>query len=304
VKPSVTVVIPAHDAERTLRRVLESLSSQTPPPDEVIVVDDSSTDATAAIAVELGARVVPARPGGFAGGARNAGWDAASGDVVVFLDADAIPGEGWGAGLARVLEERPGALVGCARTFSPSTAWGWVAHLESETPYLPRGDTRDVAFLSSYCLAVPRNAPLRWDESYGGEDCVFSADALDAGLALVFDPRFHALHDHDRQTFAGLRRQQRRIAYGIARCGAIQQEGLHKRIFSRVPIHHFVLLRLPRIYSRVRGTPELRRQFVRNLPRLVVAEWTLGASALRYAIRRPPLRGGGGAEFRAQRGTA
>jgi glycosyltransferase involved in cell wall biosynthesis len=303
-KPSVSVVIPAHDAERTLRRVLESLAAQSPPPDDVIVVDDSSTDATAAIAADLGARVVPARPGGFAGGARNAGWDAATSDVVVFLDADAIPGESWGTGLARALEEHPGAIVGCARTFAPSTRWGWVAHLESETPYLPRGGVRKVAFLSSYCMAVPREAPLRWDESYGGEDCVFCADALDAGLELVFDPRYHALHDHDRESFAGLRRQQKRIAYGIARCGAIQQEGLHKRIFSRVPVHHFALLRLPKIYSRVRETPELRAQFLRNLPRLIVAEWTLGASACRYALRRPPLRGGGGAEFRAQRGTA
>ena len=153
-------------------------------------------------------------------------------------------------------------------------------------------------------MAVPRSAPLRFDQSYGGEDCVFCADALAAGLRLVFDPRFHAHHDHDRESFAGLRRQQQRIAYGIARCGAIQQEGLHKRVFSRVPIHHFALLRLPKIYRRVRETPELRSQFLRNLPRLVVAEWTLGVSACRYAIRRPPLRGGGGGEFRAQRGTA
>ena len=40
---------------------------------------------------------------------------------------------------------------------------------------------------------MPRTAPLRWDPSYGGEDGVFCADALAAGLELVFDPRFQAL---------------------------------------------------------------------------------------------------------------
>ena len=301
--PTVSVVIPAHNAERTLGRVLEAFARGEPRPAEIIVVDDASSDATAEIAALHGARVIPGRTGGLAGGARNAGWDEARGDVVLFIDADAIPGEGFMRGLEQALLEHPDAIVGCARTFEPHTQWGWVAHLESETPYLPRGQVREVAFLSSYCMAVPRALPLRFDPSYGGEDSVFCVDARAAGVKLVFDPRFHALHDHDRQTFSGLRRQQRRIAYGIARVGAVQEEGVHKRFFARVPLHHFLLLRLPVIYSRVRGDAVLRTGFVRSLPRLVVAEWTLGMSAVQYAIRRPPLRGTGGAQFRAERST-
>ena len=41
-----------------------------------------------------------------------------------------------------------------------------------------------------------------------------------------------------------------------------------------------------------RDDPRLRGRFLAVLPRLVIAEWTLGASALRYAARRPALRGG------------
>jgi hypothetical protein len=189
-------------------------------------------------------------------------------------------------------------MVGCARTFRGKTPWGWVAHLQSETPYLPRGEPRRVAFVSSYCMAVPREAPLRWDPSYGGEDGIFCADALAAGLELVFDPRFHAFHDHDRSTFGALRGQQRRLAYGLARIGPVQREGTRKRVLARVPVHYFALVRLLPIYRRIRRSPELRGPFVRNVPRLVAAEWTLGASALRYAVRRPPLRGQGGGGFR------
>ncbi len=296
--PIVTVVIPAYNAERTLGRVLAALAAQDKPVDEVIVVDDGSTDGTAAVASDHGATVVATDGDGFAGAARNRGWDEAGGDVVVFLDSDAVPAPGWGAGLRRALGEFPGAIVGCARTFRGKTPWGWVAHLQSETPYLPRGEPRRVAFVSSYCMAVPRAAPLRWDPSYGGEDGVFCADALAAGLELVFDPRFHAFHDHDRSTFAALRGQQRRLAYGLARIGPVQREGVRKRVLARVPLHYFALVRLLAIYRRVRSSPELRRPFVENVPRLVTAEWALGFSALRYALRRPPLRGQGGGGFR------
>jgi glycosyltransferase involved in cell wall biosynthesis len=294
----VTAVIPAFDAERTVGRVVEALRAHGPAPAEIVVVDDGSRDRTAAVARSAGARVISNERPRFAGGARNTGWEAATRPVVLFLDADAIPAEGFGAGLARALAEFPGALVGCARTFDSRTAWGWVAHLQSETPYLPRGEPRSVPFLSSYCLAVPRDLPFRWDESYGGEDGVFCAEAVAAGFELVFDPRFHAHHDHDRESFADLRRQQRRMAYGIARMRRVLDEGPARRFFARAPLHHFALLRLPVIYRRLDAEPELRARFLRLLPLLAVAEWTLGASAVRYALLPPETSGHEGRGFR------
>ena len=295
---SISVVIPAYNAERTIGKVLEALRSEQPPPAEIIVVDDGSVDGTGAVARRLGAHVVRTDGRGYAGAARNRGWDAATGDVVVFVDADSVPAPGWGAGLARALAQFPGAIVGCARTFSACTAWGWVGYLQSETPYLPLGEPRRVAFVCSYCMAVPRQAPLRWDESYGGEDGIFCADALSAGIELVFDPRFHTFHDHEKDSFAKLRRQQDRLAYSIARVGPVQREATRKRILARVPAHYLALVRLPAIYRRVRTLPEYRSPFLRVLPRMVVAEWSLGVFALRYALRPPAIRGQSGAGFR------
>jgi cellulose synthase/poly-beta-1,6-N-acetylglucosamine synthase-like glycosyltransferase len=286
-----SVVIPARDAARTLARVLESLAAQEPSPAEVIVVDDGSEDGTGEIALGHGARVLSTGGGRFAGGARNAGWDKARGETVVFLDSDVVPAPGWGAGVARAVEEFPGALVGCARTFEADTPWGWVCHLQVETPYLPRGGPRETDFLSAFCLLVPREAPLRWDESYGGEDALFCADALAAGLKLVFDPRFVAAHEHERRTYGDLRRQQRRLAYGLARARSLETDRM-RRTLRRLPLHYFALLRLPVVYRRVARDRRLRGRFLALLPRLVLAEWTLGASALRYAARRPALRGG------------
>jgi glycosyltransferase involved in cell wall biosynthesis len=294
---SVSVVIPAHNAERTLGAVLRAVAEHGPELREVVVVDDASTDATGRIARDAGATVVRNDAPLFAGGARNRGWDAASGDTVVFLDADAIPAPGWGEGLMRALAEYPGAIVGCARTFDAALPWSLVAHLQIETPYLPLGEPRRVPFVSSYCMAVPREAPLRWEESYGGEDAIFCADALDAGIDVVFDPRFHAVHDHQCRSFGDVRRRQRRLAYGMARTMRMRQR-TRKRVLARFPLHYFGLVRLPVIYNRLRTLPELRAAFTRLLPRLVLAEWAMGMSAFRYALRPPPLREHAEADFR------
>lgn len=100
----VSVVIPAREAAATISRALDSVLAQDPPPLEMIVVDDASRDATAAIVAGYAAHGVRLlhldEPAG-AAAARNAGIDAAAGNLVAFQDADDewLPGK-----LARQLE--------------------------------------------------------------------------------------------------------------------------------------------------------------------------------------------------------
>jgi glycosyltransferase involved in cell wall biosynthesis len=296
-RPSYSVVIPARNAARALPRVLAALAAQDPAPLEVIVVDDASTDSTAAVAEAGGARVIRTERR-YAGGARNVGWKAARGDVVVFLDSDAVPTDSWGAALVRSALEFPEAIIGCGRRFTAPTPWGWVARFQVETPYLPRGEPHDTYFVSSFCVTVPRKAPIEWDESYGGEDAFFSEDAHAAGLRVVLDPRIVAVHEHERATFAELRAQQRRLAWGLARAAQAGVLSRRRRVLARFPVQYFLLLRLPRLYTRLADEPDLQRRFVRLLPRMAVAEWTLGVSAIGYAVRPPAPRGGPQPDFR------
>jgi glycosyltransferase involved in cell wall biosynthesis len=303
VSEGVTVVLPARDAARTLARVLAALGDELHAADEVIVVDNGSIDETVELARRASATVIEALPAGSVGRARNRGWDAATRDIVVFLDADAVVLPGWRRGLSVALDEHPNAVIGCARVLVGRNAWSWVAQLQVGTPWLPQGSLRRARSLPSFCLALRRDVPLRFDELFGGEDGVFAADATQLGLELVFDPRFAAVHEEYRDTFADVRRWHRRLAFGMARCGPLQAEGIRKRFLSRFPVHYFVLARLPIMYRRVRWDAELRRRFLRLLPYLVVAEWALGLSALRYVLRRPPMRGSTSTASRATGGS-
>jgi chlorobactene glucosyltransferase len=95
--PSLSIVVPARDEERSIEQCVRSLLAQRGLEVEVIVVDDGSTDATAAILTRLGAEFpalhvvagepLPAdwvgKPWACAQGARRA-----RGDWLLFTDAD------------------------------------------------------------------------------------------------------------------------------------------------------------------------------------------------------------------------
>lgn len=91
--PSLSIIVPARNESRNLKRLLPSLKAlHYPGALEIIVVDDSSTDDTAAVAETLGARVIPvnALPQGWHGKphACHLGALAAQGDWLLFTDAD------------------------------------------------------------------------------------------------------------------------------------------------------------------------------------------------------------------------
>ena len=89
-KPLVSILISAYNAEDWIGYTLQSAVAQTWPRKEIIVVDDGSTDGTAELARKFASRgvtVVSTKNGGLSAG-QNCAYRLSQGDYIQFLDAD------------------------------------------------------------------------------------------------------------------------------------------------------------------------------------------------------------------------
>ncbi|MCK4834925.1 MAG: glycosyltransferase family 2 protein, partial [Gammaproteobacteria bacterium] len=89
----VSVIIPVYNGERFLRQCLDSVIRQTLSPIEIILINDVSTDGTQVIIDEYQVgddrlNVIQLEKNVGVSAARNAGLDEATGEYVIFLDAD------------------------------------------------------------------------------------------------------------------------------------------------------------------------------------------------------------------------
>ncbi len=107
---SLSVIIPCFDAEATLGEQLEALASQSwDGPWEVIVADNGSTDASREVAERFrgrlpALRVLDASDRRGPGHAKNRAAEVASGEALLFTDADDRVGEGWLRAMGEALE--------------------------------------------------------------------------------------------------------------------------------------------------------------------------------------------------------
>jgi glucosyl-3-phosphoglycerate synthase len=107
-RTSVAVIIPAKDEATTIGSVLDTVMIHDHLIDELIVVDDHSSDDTAAVADHHGATLVRLEGSGGKGAAMNAGVEATTSTLVVFLDADVTnTTSDYVARLIQPLLERP-----------------------------------------------------------------------------------------------------------------------------------------------------------------------------------------------------
>lgn len=112
-KPSVAIVIPARNEAANLPTLLAGLATQTYPC-QIVVADDHSTDATAELAVELGAKLVvtPKLPPEWTGKAW-ACWQGAQktdSKILIFLDADTVPAPSLVNELVNAVQNRSGLI--------------------------------------------------------------------------------------------------------------------------------------------------------------------------------------------------
>ncbi len=219
----VSVVIPArneaaHIGELCRRVAAQAASGRSI---EVIVVDDGSTDGTADVAREAGARVICARGsggirGGNPGAARNLGAEAASGDVIVFLDADCLPAPDWLSMLLAAHDEGH-EVVGGSLAMDPGLpplarcdyygSW-YLAHPGRPAGAVPNHPPANLSVLRSTFLRT-RGFTERPPVCDGHEELGWQAEVLRAGGRIHFEPRAVVIHRHESSVGAIVRRSFR-----------------------------------------------------------------------------------------------
>jgi glycosyltransferase involved in cell wall biosynthesis len=117
----IDVILPVLDEAEALPGVLAALPAGYEP----LVVDNGSTDGSAAVALELGSRVVTERRRGF-GAACATGLEAATEDVVCFMDCDGSLDAGDLPRVARPVLTGEAELMLGAR-HAERGAWPWHA---------------------------------------------------------------------------------------------------------------------------------------------------------------------------------
>ena len=272
--PSITVVVCAYNEERTIEECLESLQACTYPDLEVIVCDDGSTDRTLEMSRGYGFRVL-ALPHGGLSTARNAGLAAATGEIVAYLDADAVCHPEWPYHLALSLEDDNVMATGGPNLPVPGA--GLVERAVSASP----GGPVHVLVSDDRAEHVPGcNMAFRKHAltEIGGFDAVYTSagDDVDVCWKLTersYDIGFAAtaqVRHHRRASVKGYLRQQR--GYGRA-----------ERMLSGPYRHRFNRLG----QARWRGFIYTRHVSLRTLLRPVVYHGWLGSAPFQPVSRRP-----------------
>jgi glycosyltransferase involved in cell wall biosynthesis len=119
---TIDVILPCLNEAQALPWVLARMPSWARP----IVADNGSTDGSPDIARSLGARVVNVQQRGY-GSACHAGLEAATADVVAFMDTDASLDPGQLDRLREALADDVDLVIGCRRPVGRG-AWPW--HLQ------------------------------------------------------------------------------------------------------------------------------------------------------------------------------
>jgi len=124
-KPLVSIVIPAYNEQKNIKKCLESIKAQDyTGPREVIVCNNNSSDNTAQIALDEGVLVVfESRPGVIF--AREAGTRIAKGEIIIQTDADTYYEKNWLSRIVDTFEKNPEvvAVIGSFKFFD-GPWWG------------------------------------------------------------------------------------------------------------------------------------------------------------------------------------
>ena len=179
----VSFVIPAHDEERLIGATVGALAAAVRElrlDAEIVVACDGCTDGTREAAERAGARTVVIDKRQIAA-ARNAGWKATTGDVLVFVDADTIVPV---ASVAEALQAIERGAVGGGAAFMFDGPLPLYARAAGS---LMRGVTRAMRLTGGCFLFCKRDA---LEKAGGWDETLFVSEEIALARAIKKEGRF------------------------------------------------------------------------------------------------------------------
>ncbi|MBP1728972.1 MAG: glycosyl transferase family 2 [Deltaproteobacteria bacterium] len=220
-----SVIIPAKNEAANIGRCLDSINQVTWDNNcyEVIVVDNGSTDQTVEIAVKKGARVF-IRPELTISGLRNFGAEQASGEILVFIDADCTVFTSWLVKASAYLMRKDVACFGSPPIVPEDGSWipkAWFAVRKK------RADLCETDWLESMNMFVRRDA---FAASGGFDEALITCEDYDLSVRLqkygtiISDSSIVAVHHGEAATVGHFFRKE--LWRGKSNFSGMMQHGL------------------------------------------------------------------------------
>jgi GT2 family glycosyltransferase len=214
-----SVIVPAFRAWATLPSVLDALRPQIEGHDRQAIVVESSGGVSAdelesrwpwARFLVLGEQTLPGR-------ARNLGAGASRGELLAFIDADAIPAPDWLDALEGALVSDVDAVAGSVVNGTPGSGVGTAGYLLEFADWLPSGNHELLHAVT--CNLVVRRATFEelggfHEDVFPGEDTIFTFPLAGSGR-LAFAPTARVRH-LNRTGLREFLRHQRRLGAAYA----------------------------------------------------------------------------------------
>lgn len=211
----ITVIVPTYKRPDFVARTITSLGEQTLPPTQIIVADNAPTDETKAVVSEMRSTVrhlrYIAEPQLGVSFARNRAAEEATGELVAFIDDDAVASPRWLQALVEGAQASPGAVAVAGpidlRWSSASPAW--VHGLESWYGDFNLGDERtqveyplypfasNLAFRREAFLSVggfPVELGPRGERRISNEEDGLFRRVAERGWTVMYEPLALAYH--------------------------------------------------------------------------------------------------------------
>ena len=227
---SVSIVIPTKNAGLLFREVLSGLKKQRFDGSvEIIIVDSGSTDQTRELAHEFGARVIEVAPADFDHGlTRNQGVQNSSGDAVILMTQDAVPGdEHLIANLANAFQD-PDVAGAYARQVPRAEAdvltrrnlGAWLTgRSESTQQFIEISAQYDeltpmqrylLCNFDNVCSAIRKSVwkNLPFAKSDFGEDIEWGKQVIEQGWKIAYVSASWVVHSHERTVAYEFRRNR------------------------------------------------------------------------------------------------